>query len=171
MRGVWDRLLGLCLPPLLLCALDGTLTLLGQAPAYWAGDYRAVNEASPTLHHLLRIHPAAFAAGLLAWAAVFVGLIVLLPDTLALMVGIAVTFGHTAGAATWLLFRFQYSYQACNGLFLASAVLLGLGIRWGWRARPAQACGPAGWPAGLRWALVAVLCGVAAYLFLWPRTI
>ena len=171
MRGVWYRLLGLCVPPLLLLILDVSLTLLGQSSAYWAGDYSAVREGSPTFHHLLAIHPAAFAAGLLTWAAVFVALILLLPDTLALILGIAVTFGHTVGAATWLLYRFAYGYQACSGLSLVAAALLGLGIRWGWRACPAQACPLNGWPAGLRWVLVACLVGVAVYLFLWPRTI
>jgi hypothetical protein len=166
--GIAPRLLGLCLPPLLFCALDGTLTLAGQSGAYWAGNYSAVNELSPTFNHLLRLHPAAFAAGLLAWAGVFVGLILLLPDTLALSVSIAVTLGHTLGAATWLLYRFRYGYQAFNGLVLLMAVLLAVGIRLGWRATPARAY-RLGWPPVLRWALVAVLCGIGGYLFLWPR--
>ncbi len=102
MEGVRRRLMGLCLPPLVLCALDGVLTALGQSGVYWAGDYARVNEASPAFNHLLQIHPAAYAVGILAWAAVFVGIILLLPDTLALIVSIAVTFGHTVGAATWL---------------------------------------------------------------------
>jgi hypothetical protein len=106
---------------------------------------------------------------MLAWAGVFVGLILLLPDTLALIASLAVTFGHTVGAATWLLFRFQYGYQACNGLFLLSAVLLGLGIRVGWQAVPAHAYRLTGWSPVLRWGLVAGLFGVGVYLFLWPR--
>ncbi len=170
MEGVGRRLMGLCLPPLALCALDGTLTALGQSAAYWAGDYTRVNEASPTFNHLLEIHPAAYAVGVLAWAAVFVGIILLLPDTLALIVSITVTFGHTVGAASWLLWRFQFSYQLCNGLFFASAVLLGLGIRWGWRAVPDQDYRLQGWPRGLRWILALALFGVGVYLFLWPRT-
>ena len=136
MSGVGNRVLGLCLPALLLCALDNTMTLLGQSAAYWAGDYLRVNEASPTFNHLLQIHPAAFIAGMVVWMAVFVGMILLLPDTLALIVSIAVTFGHTAGTATWLLWRFNYGYQAVNGILLGAAALLGLGIRYGWRAAP-----------------------------------
>ena len=170
MGSVWRRVLGLCLPPLVFCALDGLLTLAGQSAEYWAGIYAAVDEVSPTFNHLLRLHPAAFAVGILVWAAVFVGILLLLPDTPALIVSIAVTFGHTVGAATWLLFRFQYSYQVANGLFLLSAVLLGLGIRCGWQAAPAQAYRLTGWHPVLRWALVVVLFGVGMYLFVWPRS-
>jgi hypothetical protein len=153
----------------LLCALDGTLTLVGQSAEYWAGHYAQVNEGSPTFNHLLQFHPAAFAAGLLGWAAIFVVVILLLPDAPALILSIAVTFGHTAGAATWLLYRFQHGYQACNALFLTTAIVLGLGIRWGWRAVPANDYKFRGWPAGLRWAVAVGLFGVGVYLFLWPR--
>jgi hypothetical protein len=167
--GVGRRLLGLCLPPLALCALDGTLTLIGQSARYWAGDYARVNEGSPTFNHLLQIHPAAYVVGILVWAGVFVSILLLLPDTLALIVSIAVTLGHTVGAATWLLWRFHFGYQVCNGLFLTSAVILGLGIRWGWRAIPDREYRLQGWPWGLRWLLALVLFGVGVYLFLWPR--
>ncbi len=162
------RLRGLCLPPLLFCLLDGALTLAGQSPEYWGGAHAQVNETSPTFHHLLQIHPAAFAIGLLAWCAVFIGLILLLPDTLALILCIAVTMGHTVGAATWLLWRFEFGYQACNGLFLLSAVILGLGIRWGWGATVAANPPTIHWPQSVRWTAIAVLLTVAAYLFLWP---
>ena len=170
MGGIGRRVLGLCLPPLVFCILDGAVTLLGQSVEYWSGDYVRVNEASPTFNHLLQIHPAVYVFGILVWAVVFVGIILLLPDTLALIVSIAVTFGHTVGAATWLLYRFHFGYQACNGLFLLSAVLLGLCIRLGGRASPAQEYRLPDWPPIVRWVLVAVLFGVGMYLFLWPRS-
>jgi hypothetical protein len=154
----------------LFCAFDGTITLAGQSADYWAGQYAAVNEGSPTFNHLLQVHPAAYAVGIVLWAAVFVGIIWLLPDTLALIVSIAVTFGHTVGAATWLLFRFRYGYQVCNGLFLVSAILLGLGIRLSWGPAPGREAGPGRLHPALRWGLIAGLFGVGVYLFLWPRT-
>jgi len=169
MNGVRNRLLGLCLPPLVLCALDNTVTLLGQSAAYWAGNYLQVNEASPTANHLLQIHPIALIVGTAMWMAVFVCIILLLPDALALIVSIAVTFGHAAGAATWLLWRFHYGYQAANGLWLASAVLLGLGIRHGWRAVPSCQYRLSGWLLRVRWLLIAGLFAIGVYLFLWPR--
>ena len=169
MAGVRQRFLGLCLPPLTFSMLDGLLTLAGQSPEYWAGAYGGVNETSPTFHHLLATHPLAFAGGTLGWMVVFVGIILLLPDTLALIVCIAVTLGHAAGAATWVVWRFQYGYQACNGLFLLAAVAIGLGIRWGWQARPPQEYRLPSSLANWRWILSAVLFAIGAYLFLWPR--
>ncbi len=166
MNGVRQRFLGLCLPPVAFGLLDATLTLAGQPAAYWGGAYAQVAEASPTFNHLLAMHPLAFVAGILAWMAVFVGI---LPDTLALIACIAVTLGHTVGAATWLLWRFQYGYQACNGLFLVSAVGLGIGVRWGWQAAPRQEYRLPFLTAAWRWVLAAGLFAVGVYLFLWPR--
>jgi len=168
---VRQRFLGLCLPPLAFSLVDCIITLVGQSTAYWQGKYELANETSPTLHHLLVLHPAAFIAGLLVWWCIFVGIILLLPDTLALIVCIGVTFGHTVGVATWILFHFKYGYQVCNGLFLLAAVILGLGIRWGWRAGPAQEYLLPRWSMWLRWLLAAVLFTVGVYLFLWPRSV
>ncbi len=170
MRGWQRRFIGLCLPPIPFCLLDASLTLIGQSADYWGGDYARVNEASPTFNHLLAIHPLAFLAGIAVWLGVVVGFLLLVPDTLALIASIAVVFGHTIGAASWLLWRFQYSYQLCNGLFLLSAVVLGLSIRYGWRAAPAEEYRMSVLAAGWRWLLAAALFGVGAYLFLWPRS-
>lgn len=171
MSGVRQRFLGLGLPPLLFSVLDNVLTLAGQSALYWGGDYTQVNEASPTFHHLLALHPLAFVGGGLVWIVIFVSIILLLPDTLALIVSIALTFGHAAGAATWMLWEFRYGYQAVNGLFLLAAVALSLGIRMGWQARPAE---PYRLPPRLatwRWVLSALLLAVGVYLFLWPRRV
>jgi hypothetical protein len=169
MSPVLRRLLGLGLPALAACALDNTLTLVVQSPEYWSGNYAAVNEGSPTYNQLLQIHPATFIAGSLVWAAIFLGIIVLLPHTLALIVSIAVTFGHSAGAATWLLWRFGYGYQMCNALFLLMATALGLGIRFAWHSGPAEPYILGRWTTRQRWILAALLFAVGAYLYLWPR--
>ena len=170
MGPILRRLLGLCLPPALLALFDAALTLFGQSAAYWAGNYAQVNEQSPTFHQLLATHPLAFTAGLVAWVLVFSGLILLLPQTLAMTASIAVAIGHTWGATTWLIYRFEFGYQTCNGLFLLTAFVLAVGIRWGWAAEPAsdQPLG-AKLPVLVRWGAVAALLGVAVYLFLWPR--
>lgn len=170
MTSVRSRLLGLCLTPLLCCGLDATLTLAGQASGYWAGDHTLVNEASPTFHDLLRLGPGYFLTGITVWATIFVGLILLVPDAAALVFSIAVTFGHTVGAATWLLYRFEFGYQLCNGLFLISAVALGLGIHYGWQARPAETYQPPIRQPVVRWLLIAALFATGIYLFVWPRS-
>jgi hypothetical protein len=170
MTGVRNRVLGLCLPPLVLCALDCGLTLVGQSADYWGGNYHRVNEASPTFNHLLQLHPAAFAAGNLVWVLLFVAVILLLPNVLALITSIVVTFGHTVGAATWLLYRFHYGYQMCLGLLLASSIILGSAVYWGWQAKPIQTNPLSNWSPVVRWTVIALLVGIAVYLFLWPRT-
>ncbi len=164
------RLLGLCLPPVALAIVDGTLTLAGQSASYWAGNYGQVNEISPTFNHLLSYHPLAFAAGLLGWIVVLCGMILLMPQTLALTTSIAVTVGHTWGAMSWLLNGLHYHYQAGNALMLAAALALAVGIRWGWGAEP-RSDAPAGarLPLVLRWAAIALLFAIVVYLFLWPR--
>jgi hypothetical protein len=150
--------------------LDGTITLIGQPEEYWAGNYSLAMEGNPTFDSLLRMSPRAAVAVFAVWIGVYVGIILLLPDTLALIVSIAVTLLHAVGAATWLCFHFfsfQYGYPLCEVLLLFTAVLLGTSIRWGWQATPAQH-----YHLGLkpirRWVAVAVLFAVAVYLIFWP---
>ena len=169
--GLRQRFLGLCLPPLVFCALDATLTLIGQSAEYWQGQRAAVNELSPTFNYLLTTHPAAFAAGMAGWAAIFVMALLLLPDTLALIVSVAIVLGHAVGTATWLCYHFKFGYQMCNGLFLLAAVAIGLGVRWGWQASPAEELRMDRIPQVWRWTLILLLVGIGIYLFLWPRSV
>lgn len=171
MHGLHQRFVGLCLVPMAFCILDSTLTLLGQSSEYWSGNRLAVNEGSPTFHQLLSIHPAAFILGIAVWISIFVGIILLLPETPALILSIATVFGHTVGAATWILYGFQFGYQMCNGLFLLAALSLGLGIRFGWQAAPREPMRFDQFPAVWRWIVIAALFGTGVYLFLWPRTV
>jgi hypothetical protein len=167
-----SRLIGLCLPLVLVAALDGALTLAGQSDLYWAGHYAHVNEGSPTFRHLLAYHPVAFVLGWFGYVLVLAALILLLPQTLALTTSIAATVAYAWGASTWLWVsrRFVYGYQLCNALFLFVGVALAVGIRWGWRAEPRHD-GPLGerLPGALRWAVIGVLFAVVVYMVFWPR--
>ena len=126
--GFKQKFLGLCLPPLAFALLDGGLTLAGQGDIYWS-NFATTNEAGPAWAALLQAHPLAFLLGALAWCAALCGLVLVLPPTLALILSIAITFGHTLGAGSWLFEHFAFGYQLRNGYYLASACLLGLGIR------------------------------------------
>jgi hypothetical protein len=171
MTGLRQRFLGLCLPPVLFCVMDFTLTLAGQPAEYWEGDRTRIIEGSPTFHYLLTVHPAAFVVGVLVWIAIFVVLLLLLPDTPALITSIAIVLGHTAGTAAWLRGKFMFDYQMLVGLFLLSAVSISLGVRWGWQAAPKEPLYLGRLPSPLRWTMIAALVAVVVYLFLWPRTI
>jgi hypothetical protein len=177
----WQRrLLGLGVPCLLTWMLDVGLTLHGQPPGYWAGDYARTTEGASFYRRLYALHPAAGLGGHLVWIGLLGGLLVLLPEVPAVVLAIAVVSGHTFGASTWvsaaLLYRASFGqttvvswYQASNGLFLLSAVVAGVGIHWAVRSsalrRPAEPGRLTGWP---RRVLVAVFLTAAAAIVFVP---
>jgi hypothetical protein len=166
------RFLGLCLLPILLTCLDDGLTLSQQSREYWAGDYSKAHEGNPWYYHLLAEHPVAFIAWESASLLVFTGMILMLPQTLALTISIAFTLGYTVGTSTWLLYGgFSHGHEMFCGLCLVTAASMALGIRWGWRAVP-ESDAPAGarLPFALRWLVILVLSGIAIYMNLWPHS-
>jgi hypothetical protein len=168
MRRLRRRLLGLCLVPVLLAVLDGYVTLNGQPSAYWAGDHSRVLEGTPGFRILLTYGPLAYVAGLAVWVLAFVGMILLLPSTLALAVCLQFTLGHTIGAFSWIN-NSPYGRELPIVINAMAAVGLAVGIRWGWACAPRDD-EPLGarLPTALRWAIVAALCAVPIY-YSWPR--
>src|SRR3954453_10989186 len=162
------RLLGLCLVPVLVAALDGSVTLLGQPSGYWAGDYSQVNEGTPGFRAMLLQGPAVYIAGLAGWVLAFVGMILLLPTTMALAVCLVFTLGHAIGSYTWMI-----NYPRGRELHIVEIVFaalgLAVGIRWGWQCEPRGDI-PLGarLPVALRWAVTAAL-GVVVLWYIWPR--
>jgi hypothetical protein len=171
MNGVRQRFLGLCLPPMAFCLLDCALTLAGQSAAYWGGAYRPAQRGVADIQPPAGHAPAGVRRGDPGMDGGICRHTAAVARHARLIVCIVVTLGHTAGAATWVLFRFQYGYQACNGLFLLAAAALGIGVRWGWQAAPRQEYRLPFLTGAWRWALAAVLFGVGVYLFLWPRSV
>lgn len=167
MRSARRRLVGLCLVPALLAALDGCVTLIGQPDAYWAGDYSRAIEGTPGFRILMMQGPAAYVAGLLVWTLAFVGMILLLPSTLALAACLLFTLGHTIGAFSWID-RFPHGRELPIVINVIVAVGLAVSIRWGWECGP-QDDEPMGTslPVPVRWALFAALCAVPI-LYTWP---
>jgi len=162
------RLIGLCLVPVLLAVLDGSVTLIGQPAAYWAGDHSRVLEGTPGFRILLTYGPAAFIAGHLVWELAFVGMILLLPSTPALAICLMFTLGHTIGAFSWINhFHSPYARELPIVINAISAVGLALGLRW-WACAPGDDT-PLGasLPNAIRWAIVAMLCAVPI-LYSWP---
>lgn len=164
------RSLWLIAPPIVLCCLDFGLTLYGQSGAYWSGNYGNVNEVSPSFAKYLAIHPLAFVGAGLVWIGIFSSLIGILPEKIGMTISICVVIGHMAGAATWLLFRFG-SYQACNALFLLTAIVIVAAFNMG-HSDTGQTL--IDWsrtrvPAWTRWALAALLVLLPIWWFLIPR--
>lgn len=168
MQQLRRRLFGLCLVPVLLAALDCSVTLHGQPQDYWAGNHSHVIEGTPLFRTLLTHGPAAYMAGSVVWVLAFVGMILLAPQTLALAVTILFTLGHAIGAYSWLV-DIPNFFLLYYGMCVLASVGLAVGIRWGWRAEPKNDA-PVGkqlhW--GLRWLAIAALCGIEA-CYLWPH--
>jgi hypothetical protein len=135
--------LWLCLPPVALCLIDHALTMGSQPAAYWAGDYAAAREANEGLCWLMRQHPLAIHAALFAWLGLVGALVLALPRRPALLLALAVTIGHTFGAATWLHHTVTAGYWLAIGLCLVSAALVVVAVECGLAAPPGET-GPAG---------------------------
>jgi hypothetical protein len=181
MMASWQRrLLGLGLPCLLTWMLDVSLTLHGQPPEYWAGDYARTTEGASFYRRMYALHPVAGVGGQLAFIGLVAGLLILLPEVLAVVLALAVIFGNTYGASTWvtaaLIHRSSWGtptsvswYQASNGMFLTAAVVAGVGVHW--VVRSSRARGPdepsrlVGWQ---RWALVSILLAATAAIVFVP---
>jgi hypothetical protein len=171
------RLLGVGIPCLLALLLDAGLTTLGQSGEYWDGDYSAVKEGNTFFRQLFAIHPGAAVAGYVVWAGVLTALVLLLPEVVAVVLSIAVVFGHVGGAYTWMQhFGWvepfgQGWFQTAGGLLPAAAVVLGLGLCWGLTetGRPQTNVAGPSMPRAARWGLIALLLGVSAYVWLIAR--
>ncbi len=144
-------------------ALTTALTVRGHPP--WEIVDRLF------FHTLYLIHPLAPIAGCLSWACVIIGLLLLLPDVLAVIVAVAAVFGHVGGAYSQLIpFLGSRGYQITNGVFVLTAAALGTGLWWSARVSPAvQRSGPAyDLPVWLRWGLITLLAVVAGCMVLIP---
>ena len=108
------------LPAILLILADTALTLPFQPSSYWTGSYENYEGISPLGAAILRIHPAAFAAFVLAWIAAVLLIVGLARGPWNREVGLAVVVGHSAGIYGWLDER---SYWSTIPVFIAVGAL------------------------------------------------
>jgi hypothetical protein len=162
--------LWLLVPPVVLCGLDFGLTFYGQSAEYWAGNYSAVNEMSPSFNYYLSVHPLMAGAAMLLWMFLFSALILLLPEMLALVLVVAIVIGHMVGATTWLAFSLR-SYQACGVLFLLTSALIVFAFKRGQNSdgRAAFDWSRTGLPGWARWVVILLLAALPVWWFLVPR--
>jgi hypothetical protein len=162
------RHLYLLMAPAFACLLDAAVTLNGQPPEYWAGNYDAVHELSPDVRTILTVGPTVFYSFVAIWLLAMAASIVLLPKTTALALASAITIGHCAGATTWILWRRPYGYQIGIACCVIAGILLAFSVR---RAFPYLATQDAKQRLNpwLRWSLVAIIIALPAYMFLYPH--
>ena len=82
--------------------IDSSLTLHGQSPDYWAGDYAAALEGNPLVHPILAWHPLAFVAAAAIWFASLSAVILFWRHSAAVWLAVAIAFDHAVGGATWI---------------------------------------------------------------------
>jgi hypothetical protein len=164
------RLLGMGVPCMLAFLLDSCLTLRGQPAEYWSGNYAYTTEGAPLMRRLYTIHPLAAVTGYLVWAGLILGLLVLLPEVMAVILSIAIVFGHVGGAYTWLAPAITVGwYQTVNGMFVVTAITLGVGLHWALRApERTDATSARQLPPWLRWGLIALFFGTGGAMIFAP---
>lgn len=116
-------------PVVVLCAADMGLTLAGQPPDYWAGNFDTAEEGNPLARPLLVAGPAVFAAAAAVWLAVVASVVLLWGHPAARWVAIAVAVGHAIGGASWVARHGGWWLLAGCGYLAAAAVL----SRWCWQ--------------------------------------
>jgi hypothetical protein len=166
------RLIGLGLPCLMAFLLDTSLRLRAQPDSYWGGDYHYIlQEGSPFLRALYTLHPLAAIAGYGLWAAILACLLVLLPECLAVILSIAIAFGHIGGAYTWMALAVgTWWYQVANAMFLMTGIALGIGLHWYLTACARRGAKSVGQRRVflVRWTFIMSLSGLGYFLYLIP---
>lgn len=100
--GIQRQHLRLCAGPLVLRALDYGITLCGQSPAYWAGEFHRANEGSHLLRWCLQQHPLLFVAVAAVLSLVYTLFILCWPEQPARLLAAVLVFGHAFGVFTWI---------------------------------------------------------------------
>jgi hypothetical protein len=119
----------LCFPPVVLCLLDGGVTLLGQPAQYWAGDYSCANEFNPIFAPILQWHPLAFVAGGTLYMVGFSLVILYFPVKVAVCASFGFSLGHAIGAASWFTRQGSWGWLAGIGELVLAERL----TSWAWK--------------------------------------
>ena len=109
-------------PGVFVLLLDVLITYLLQPAEYWRLGYEYTTEGSPHGFLLMRYHPLAFLAFILAYILVVGILVYRLPAPWHKVIALAVVIGHTAGIHTWL--RHRYYWLMIFNFILFAAITL-----------------------------------------------
>lgn len=108
---------------------DVALTLTGQPPLYWAGEYSTVSEINPVGHVLLAYSPWAFGGAAVVWLIAVCLMVLLWRHRLAVVGAKVLAVGHAVGGACWLARHGGWWFLAGCGYLAVAAVF----ARWCWR--------------------------------------
>lgn len=154
----------LLIAPITLAVFDCGITLWFQAPGYWGGGNRVVNEAQFEANWLMYVHPIAGLVFHALWIGAFSFVILSVPLRAAIIAATAVTLGHTVGAASWVLLHFPHPYHSANVLAVTAALLLAGSLPIPTADRSEKA--PASWPRRL---IIGAIIAAAVFVCLIPH--
>ena len=118
----------LCLPALVLCCCDVSITLASQCHAFWAGAFGTAEEGNPLALVFLLLGPWVFVAATIVWALVFSAVILIGHRSLALALSFGLTIGHALGTAFWLPRHGLVGFAAAIIVLVAARQIL----NWSW---------------------------------------
>jgi hypothetical protein len=129
-RVISERL-WLCLPPVVLCGIDGGLTLWGQPSEYWTNGYHTFREGNPLAAWLLTVHPLAFGVAGLAYCLSLCGVLLWLPLRFSRVLAGLVSLAHAVAVVAWTITLLGDSGNPW--VLLVPAMTAGAAALW-WRA-------------------------------------
>jgi hypothetical protein len=87
-------------PPTVLWAADISLTLAGQSPAYWSGDYGQAHESNPLAYPLLASSPWLFVGVTALWGLLISGIVLFWHHWATPWIAALSAVGHAVGGST-----------------------------------------------------------------------
>ena len=115
--------LWLCVPFVVICLVDASITLHGQDLQYWSGNTSTPNEVFPLFAKALHRSPFVFVAAIAAWIIVFSVAILFLPNLFSEIMALTLVSGHTWGTMTWLVYDAKVRYEVTLVVFVVSSSL------------------------------------------------
>jgi hypothetical protein len=91
------------LTPIFASGADVAMTLVGQPPNYWSGQFSDVDEFNPLARLLLSWHPGWFIAAALTWWLILILFLLRANAGLAVAIAHVVTFLHAMAAGAWMV--------------------------------------------------------------------
>ena len=115
-------------------ALDVVLTLLGQDPVYWNGEFQTANEANPIARPLLATSPWLFGGLAALWASALAVVIVSWESRWSDRLAMVVAVSHALGGSSWLLRSGEWGFALAGGYLVLAAQF----YYWCWKKGAVQ---------------------------------
>ena len=123
----------LCVPPIVYCLFDHSITMVSQPDVYWSGHLEFAQEANPLVNFVMVRSHLFYHLLPFVWLAIVSLVILKVPRSLALWISLSVTLGHMFCACTWFYFKeggYYLSLLVCLSCAGVLSVSLGNWHTW-----------------------------------------